>query len=91
MAVVPTGPVSLRWNTGMPDIEAEPVSFPESVSVPDTGAVVALAVLLPDDVHAASPAVSASTAVRAARFFISPLPDLSPAIPGASPHRGHGD
>ena len=33
----------------------------------------AVAVLLPDDVHAASPAASASTAVRAARFFISPL------------------
>ena len=44
VAVVPTGPVSLRWNTRMSDIEAEPVSFPESVSVPDTGVVVALAV-----------------------------------------------
>ena len=55
------------------DAAAEPVSFPESVSVPDTGVVVAVAVLLPDDVHAASPAASASTAVRAARFFISPL------------------
>jgi hypothetical protein len=38
-----------------------------------------VAVLLPDDVHAASPAASASTAVRAARFFISP-PGLSPAL-----------
>jgi hypothetical protein len=34
---------------------------------------VAAAVLLPDDEHAASPAASASTAVKAARFFISPL------------------
>jgi hypothetical protein len=57
----------------MSDIEAEPVSFPESVSVPDTGVAVAVAVLVPDDVHAASPAASASTAVRAARFVISPL------------------
>src|SRR5580704_9514546 len=76
VAVVPTGPVSVRWNTGWSDAAAEPVSFPDIVSVPDVGVVVALAaagaVLLPGDVHAASPAASASTAVRAARFFISP-------------------
>ena len=62
----------------MAAVAAEPVSFPESVSMSDTGVAVALAVavavLLPDDVHAASPAASASTAVRAARFFISPIP-----------------
>ena len=72
VAVVPTGPVSVRWNTWWSDAAGEPVSFPDIVSVPDVGVVVALAaagpVLLPGDVHAAS----ASTAVRAARFFISP-------------------
>jgi hypothetical protein len=28
VAVVPTGPVSIRGNTGLPDIAAEPVSLP---------------------------------------------------------------
>jgi hypothetical protein len=68
VAVVPTGPVSLKWNTGWPENAAEPVSFPEIVSVPDIGAALAVAVLLPDQGHAASPAASASIAVRAARF-----------------------
>jgi hypothetical protein len=80
--------VSFRWNTGISDIAAEPVSFPEIVSVPDTGAMVGLAVagavLLPDDEHATSPAASASTAVRAARFFISPLLVWVQTYPGRS-------
>jgi hypothetical protein len=75
----------------MSDIEAEPVSFPETVSEPDIGAAAAVEVLLPDDVHAASPAASASTAVRAASFFISPL--LVSTQPGlsVSPSRAAAD
>jgi hypothetical protein len=55
---------------------AAPVTCPVRVSVPDIGAVVALALvllllaLLPDDEHAPSPAASAMAPVRAASFLM---------------------
>jgi hypothetical protein len=67
--------VSVRWNTKLLTVAAEPL--PKVVSVPDTGAALAVALcvaelLLLEDEHAPSAPTSAMAPVRAARFFVFP-------------------
>jgi hypothetical protein len=73
-AEVFTGPLNVSGNTGLFAIAAAPVILPAIVSVPDFGAAVAvlLLVLLPDDEHAPSPAVSAMAPAKTASFLMIP-------------------
>src|SRR5262249_12384988 len=85
-----TGPLKVRWNTGLVAIAASPWSLPLMVSVPDLEAAAPLA--LPPHPATSSPMPAARVVAAITVLFTYFPPDDHNAAPrGAEPGREHAE